>query len=562
MKKLAVFLHTCHRMFQGAALVALCFFTLQSEAVNYMYDNEGTARAACKIANGDVDCPNHYGPFSGNINGITGTYYNIKRSPSHSDNYRYWEGPYWPSTIIAAENRDENNCFDAYGELICDDDPRWVDPDGYDVEGCLDGLCPGDPGWTDAEGYDEEGFDSNGEDRGGNTAAQGGGYWGSAGTGGAPPSYIDPPYPVDPANGNNRDGNNILRCTFAYPVSIDKVSVPGPVLDGLNACINECGYYPHSTIFDFDVNAEMVLMTPTGGDCTGITHDINLGTITDYETPPPESVPDPYDNLNFCYDAGGYLYCDSFNDDDPPECYYYPGGTYPGSPIDCRQINQGTEPPLCGVFNGVYHCLDPTSNCESFNGTINCVDDNGNIIDYDSPDHVINGGNGDGDPTNDVFADSTDVQNNGQSTQDRIIQTLDARELARQIDKQLSDNFEGIRGDLSDINDSLAGLTEGDSGDGEASLGDLTDAIGGIGTDSDFTFDGSVADGLRSSIEGILPSGGSCANFDFPLLPDRGMTISIDTCQLALFRTVIEWFLYAITMMALFTIVTRSKQED
>jgi hypothetical protein len=538
-------------MFQGAALVALCFISFESLAVDYSHTYERKAHRFCQLHSGQV-CENPYQVY------LTSWAYDV---PGTNNRYLYDVGyPPFPPEVTTPEAYDEDGCFSYAGTPYCPGDEHWYDSEGYNSEGCVEGLCPGDPGWRDANGYDVDGFDENGLDRGGLTEAEGGGYWGNAGTGGTPHSYIDPPYPVDPGAGNNRDGNNVLRCTFAYPISIDKLSVPGPVLDGLSACANECQYFVHSTIFDFDANAELVMMTPTGAPCSG---DIELGTIgtKTYESPPPEDPQEPYDNLNFCYNAGGYLYCDSFTDSDPPECYTYSNG-WTGQSIDCRQLNQGDDPPLCGVFNGVFHCLDQSSNCESFNGTINCVDENGNIIDHDSPDHVINGGNGDGDPTNDVFADSTDVQNNGQSTQDRIIQTLDARELARQIDNQLSDNFDGIRGDLSDINDSLSGLAEGDSGDGETSLSNLTDAIGGIGTDSEFTFDGSVADGLRSSIEGILPSGGSCANFDFPLLPDRGMTISIDTCQLALFRTVIEWFLYAITMMALFTIVTRSKQED
>ena len=69
------------------------------------------------------------------------------------------------------------------------------------------------------------------------------------------------------------------------------------------------------------------------------------------------------------------------------------------------------RPDGCGWYNGRFVCVPQNQGCVGVNGDVYCMDDAG-TIDPDSPDHYLNGGNADGDPTNDLL-DSRTVEEGG-----------------------------------------------------------------------------------------------------------------------------------------------------
>lgn len=546
----------------GAAFVALTITPKMSFAQTCAYDSKMELLQASY--NGTVNYNSVWAPNC--AGGVQGLWAANTGAPSFIPIYA--PGPnIWPPGYLISQNYDANQCIIGIGDPVCPGNEDWRDIHGYDSDGCLDGLCPGDPGWTDSEGYDEEGFDSNGLDRGGNSSAQDGGYWGAAGTGGTPPVYIDPPYPDDPQNGDNRDGNNILRCPFAYPITASKSLLPSAVQDGLSGCANECVYQPQLTFFDFDTQQEVVQLVPTGYSCTTEPTMASIEIAT-YTPPPVGQEPPAFDNLNDCYLNGAFMFCDSPLDPDPPECYVYQSG-WIGGTVTCQDLGVDPDPQSCGVFNGVYHCLDPFSNCESYNGTIQCLDPDGNFITHDSPDHIINGGNGDGLDTNDVFVDSADVLANGQGVQDRQLQALSSREIAREIRNELAPDLASINnslgtisGQLGSIGSDIGELAAGDQTDGESGLSGLVTDIGGVGTDSELTFDGSSVDPISNLVGGFIPDSTGCQVFNYDLHQGLGMSVSLDTCTISTIQPLMEWFLYALTVIALFFIATQTRETS
>lgn len=427
-------------------------------------------------------------------------------------------------------------------------DERGLDENGDDEDGCNASGCPGDAGWRDSQGYDLNGFDENGLDRGGNSASEGGGYGGWAGTGGTPPPGWVPADPPDYGSGNNQDSNGIYQCRRAHPVSVSKSLVPGTVLDGLAGCGNGCQYQPSSIFYDFDYNEEVVLLEPNGYPCFG--DEPSLSSIFVHQHSPAESHPEPANHLNFCYSINGFLWCKA-PEDQLPSCYYQlPDGTRSSS-VSCSMVQNSGSPSseqqqVCGTKNGIYQCVSDVTNCASFQGEIICLDPDREPIDSNSPDHPINGGNADGNPFNDVFADSTDVVNNGWTVQQRQQSALSAQEIARAIDTALSDDFAKLTNQSAEIPvGDQAALNE---------AGLITDALQGVGDQDGIGFTVTPF-GDINLFGSLLPTPQACEVFSFVLIEDVGLEFSIDTCQLTLFKTLAEWLVYAMTVLAFYRIL-------
>lgn len=430
----------------------------------------------------------------------------------------------------------------------CEGDSPWVDRDGYDSNDCIASLCPTDEGWTDAEGYDYEGFDSNGVDRGGNDYASGGGYSGSAGTGGTPPAGYVPYSEPDYANGDNQDNRGNLVCDSAYPIYLEKQSIEPAVLDGLGACINACQYYPTSTFWDFDSQTEQTLMSPSGLECQ-ISDVAQSYTAIALKEPTIQAPPEGAEHLNYCYGMDGFFYCKAPTESNPT-CYKNRNGAL-GALTTCSQSSQSNNV-VCGVAQGVYQCLPLESRCESFYGEIHCLDPDGNYISDDSPDHILNGGNGDGDDANDVFADANDVMANGTNFQDKQLAQLSARGIAREISGELKPSLDNIANALNQSSDVI---------DGEATAnnaaGVITDALQGVGdVGSGLGYDDNLLHALGFA-GGMFSSGNSCQQIHFDILPSYGMAIDVDTCSLELIRLIIEFILYGSSLYTLYILALR-----
>lgn len=427
-------------------------------------------------------------------------------------------------------------------------DTGGYDQGGYDDNDCTPSACPTDPGWRDSEGYDYDGFDENGLDRGGNSAEQGGGYGGWAGSGGTPPGAWVPADPPDYGSGDNQDSNGVYQCRGAYPVSVSKSLVPGTVLDGLAGCGNGCQYQPSSIFYDFDYNEEVVLLEANGYPCAG--GEPSLSSIFVHQHSPTESHPEPANHLNFCYAINGFLWCKA-PEDHLPSCYFQRPDGSRSSSAPCSMVQNSGNPSsedqqVCGTKNGIYQCVNDVTNCASYQGEIVCLDPDRVPIDSTSPDHPINGGNADGNPFNDVFADSTDVSNNGWTVQQRQQAALSAQEIARAIDTALTDDFAKLTNQSADIPDGEQTALN------EAGL--ITDALQGVGEQDGIGFTVTPF-GDINLFGSLLPTPQACELFTFVLIEDVGLEFSIDTCQLTLFKTLAEWLVYAMTVLAFYRIL-------
>ena len=530
--------------------------TVYAQNTSRFFVNGPTARDVCRTHNNDQSCYNtanryianntdgsvfHHGnPYSAANCASSGDYF-LGVSGKECINKSQCPAEFDPET---GEHCITGGSYDEFG----------YDATGYDSGNCtLDNVCPDDEGWRDSEGYDIGGFDDNGEDRGGNTIQQGGGYGGSAGTGGTPPTGWTPPEDPDYQNGENQADNGLWLCHNAYPVTVSKSLVPGAVLDGLAGCANGCQYQPSGTYYDFDYNQEVVALVPNSQPCNGSEPTISNLEISTYVEPDTPQEPDSH--FNHCFVQNARFYCQS-PDMDAPVCYNQRTDGSIGLATSCG-ANQNEPDQLCGSLNGVYQCFPPNQRCESYSGNIVCVNPNGSVVPQDDPDHVINGGNSDGNSNNDVFADPTDVQNNGQSTQDRVVNQLNSRELARQISRDLQPEFDRIVDTLNapvSMPDGQTTATQAVAGisDGLQAVSDPASAL---------SYDGDGIFGPISEFTGFMPTGGGCSNFDYSIFPEYGMVLSIDTCLLSDIRLVMEFILYGLTVFALYYMITGNREK-
>lgn len=258
------------------------------------------------------------------------------------------------------------------------------------------------------------------------------------------------------------------------------------------------------------------------------------------------------------------------------------------------------EKPGCGVFNGTYQCVDndkPSRNCAYFNGKQVCFDpkDPTKVIPDTSSDHPANGGNADGDDTNDPrpsggTGGSSQGSNAGATNQ--AINDL-GEKLGPKIDKTNS-LLDGISQKFDELTEGLFGdqLKDSDMGvDGEAKQAGEQAAAGlpGIFNEEQekiqkqrdeeadsylkglphkvekewFGVNGELV-GLNNVLDKILPTAMGCADYRIPLFLDsNNATLVIPVCQLTRVKPLLEWVIWTITLIGLWKIFYSAlRQED
>ncbi|MCL1478317.1 hypothetical protein MIH18_15595 [Marinobacter sp. M3C] len=245
-----------------------------------------------------------------------------------------------------------------------------------------------------------------------------------------------------------------------------------------------------------------------------------------------------------------------------------------GEEANCYSVNGERFCPspeaVCGNKNGTFSCIEPQEKgCGSFNGENVCVDPTGHVVPETSPDHPDNGGNLDGDDTNDLTDSRPPDQGGDPSNQPDSGTTTDggASEKQQKLgNKELSEINKGIGGLSSDIKNLPGQLTEtndktvGDYFNDVVEFGDA--AIFGTGVDAlidgidgnpmEGTGAASGVDGLGEGVLGFLPSG-SCSTFSFSV----GLASFQITCESSKrIRDILGFLLYAYTMMFMLNIVT------
>ncbi|MCY1288636.1 hypothetical protein D9M70_376850 [compost metagenome] len=298
------------------------------------------------------------------------------------------------------------------------------------------------------------------------------------------------------------------------------------------------------------------------------------------------SQPKPDDPKSNCVTANGVETC---FDPKKPGC-----GTLNGVE-GCFQ-----EEPGCGYFNGTYRCMEaekPNRNCGYFNGKQVCYDpkDPTKQIPESSSDHPKNGGNADGNDTNDPRPSTGtggSVQGSNEGATNQAIEEL-GEKLGPKIDKtnsllgdikgKLDQLLEGVLGDEYD------GTGTGTDGDAEAAgkgAGDaLADQIGKQGdkllgereaevdsalkalpntvTNSWFGADGSKV-GLNNVLDRMLPSAMGCTSYTINLRLDKySANLVLPVCELTRLKPLLEYIIWIITAVGLWKILYAGlRQED
>lgn len=218
-----------------------------------------------------------------------------------------------------------------------------------------------------------------------------------------------------------------VTCDSAKPVSSHT--------HGKTACYNQCSYTTLGGFRDFD-NALSPLIyeyLPTGSACSG-SEDVDLLADTQEYT----EISDD----ESCRTDGIYQVCISDNE-------------------SCKRVNgveicvdHQTREDLynCGTFNGEVVCFKKNaySNCKYINGEYLCVYPEGNKIDSASVDHPGNGGNANGDDSDDIL-DQQDLTDNTPHAQ--AVKSMVSETNAQQIAQNQAENdnpsssFSGIECD-------------------------------------------------------------------------------------------------------------------
>lgn len=370
---------------------------------------------------------------------------------------------------------------------------------------------------------------------------------------------------------------------FAYFRASVLTAVPGQV------CDQQCAYVNSGTIFDDSDSMITANYTATGAECGD--NDV-LQALT-------PGTPVQNNEGQDCYLNYGLQFCNDPNDPQPT-CFTSDGLRE----VTCPEKKPNSN---CGFVNGMYTCVDKRGDgdpyCGQVNGELVCFlpDDkagssNALPISTTSPDNPRNGGNADGDPTNDVFANETEVVSNG-LTKAQIQQAMQEA-IAKGYSPNVPSNaggagaptsggsgspgepgefddsgiIEAINGQTGDLTDTLDGLLGGDApglpGIGELTdpvanaLADASDLVGDAGTGV-YSVTGQGLDGFNGTIFGMMPAAGNCAVLTYDLVPGERWPISVDInlCHIETVRTLLEWAFYVATVWTLFSMAVATRQQ-
>lgn len=227
------------------------------------------------------------------------------------------------------------------------------------------------------------------------------------------------PEDVDTTESNLGQCSGPKDCSAVKPVTASNNIVSG--------CYDGCAYSYQTTLKNWE-NALAETQheyLPTGAECDGETELADASLYTDT----PDGV---------CTTILGLTTCQLDNG-----C-----STYNGVEV-CPEDGKDN---VCGTYNGTVVCYDKAApqNCGLVNGSAMCVDSAHNIIPADSPDNPINGGNNDGNETNDVFSKDEITNNSGDYTdfKKQVKQSIAVQTATKSLDKKSSDQQDNSNPDF------------------------------------------------------------------------------------------------------------------
>lgn len=246
----------------------------------------------------------------------------------------------------------------------------------------------------------------------------------------------------------------------------------------------------------------------------------------------------------------------------------------------------------CYYENLTLQCIPgdkPQRNCTYFNGQYKCFDpkDPSKEIPSNSSDHPNNGGNADGDDTNDPKQPGTGEETS-QGKDD-----LATNKSIRDLQDSIGDGLDETNSWLEKIHKGLFGgeydgTGDGKDGDAESSGRATGDLLAQTITEQTQTIledqeaqsqefldklpstvtswfgDAGQNVGLANVLEGVLPSSSGCADYNVNLrLGNYSASMVIPVCDLSRIKPLLEWVIWMVTLIGLWKILYSSlRRED
>jgi hypothetical protein len=257
-----------------------------------------------------------------------------------------------------------------------------------------------------------------------------------------------------------------------------------------------------------------------------------------------------------------------------------------GEPEGDNGFNDGET---CGITpDGTYGCY-PDNECTFKNGNPVCLDSSGNYVGTDSPDNPLNGGNLDGNNSNDIL-DSESTILSPALTDDQLINNSNASNLLTEdlapylinIDNSVKTNGEKVDASNVLLTSIASGITQLNTGGGSGDNSDLienvtpteasdmvtglefdnidfTEYVGdpesGVGLGNTFGGDNFTLDG---QITGLLPSVSACSDLRMEV---KGITMLNLTCaSMNTIRNLLSWVIYFMLVVHIFNVITMERK--
>ncbi|SFJ82418.1 hypothetical protein SAMN05216429_106129 [Marinobacter persicus] len=265
-------------------------------------------------------------------------------------------------------------------------------------------------------------------------------------------------------------------------------------------------------------------------------------------------------DLNCATDSSGKEIC---SDPDNPSCVTIDGiSTCP------------SEGAICDELNGDLGCIDPAEEgCAYRNGKKECYDIFGQYIEHDSPDHPNNGGNMDGDTSNDMTdprpeGEGGDPNNQpgdstgegGEATEGTAKESLEQQKIGNEkldgieestgnIDEAIEAALDASRGDGTALKN---GIDDAISNAGDSAVGDLDEHIDGI--DSPAPMNEGDLGAIENNVTNLFAGSMQCRDLVFGT---DEISYTITCNDMSMIRDMLGFLLYGFTVIRLFNVALR-----
>lgn len=241
----------------------------------------------------------------------------------------------------------------------------------------------------------------------------------------------------------------------------------------------------------------------------------------------------------------------------------------------------GSSESVCGFVGDTYTCVNKGV-CEYVNGSTVCVDESGEYVGTDSPDNPQNGGNLDGDVTNDVMAPGSMPDSPVTSTSQVAANKQSASEIASALKPSLdaiAGKIDGTNARLDGVNSTLddiySTLNNGPSGSNLPNSNDYTQdsAVTGFFSDLEEAIGNAEQPGQYGSSmmgdagNGLLAAAGipisnNCEDLEFPIYKDWGVSFSCSLMSKS--QSILAWVFWIYTVYSVISIAfsTVSNRES